>query len=96
MKAFNGFTRLVLGARHDRRGLVERDPAVTVAADAADGDGLCGVDRHRRGWHRDCAEVMVLGDPASPLRILCIALILTGVIGLKLVSGDVTSSAEDS
>lgn len=30
--------------------------------------------------------VVVLGDSASPLRILCIALILTGVIGLKLVS----------
>ena len=28
----------------------------------------------------------VLGDSAAPLRILCIALILAGVIGLKLVS----------
>ena len=29
----------------------------------------------------------VLGDSTAPLRILCIALILAGVIGLKLVSG---------
>jgi quaternary ammonium compound-resistance protein SugE len=28
----------------------------------------------------------MLGDSASPLRILCIGLILAGVIGLKLVS----------
>ena len=30
----------------------------------------------------------VLGDSAAPLRLLCIALILAGVIGLKLVSGN--------
>jgi quaternary ammonium compound-resistance protein SugE len=30
--------------------------------------------------------IMLLGDPASPVRLLCIALILAGVIGLKLVS----------
>ena len=30
----------------------------------------------------------VLGDSAAPLRLFCIALILAGVIGLKLVSGD--------
>lgn len=32
--------------------------------------------------------VVVLGDSAAPLRLLCIALILAGVIGLKLASGD--------
>jgi quaternary ammonium compound-resistance protein SugE len=32
--------------------------------------------------------IVVLGDSAAPLRLLCIALILAGVIGLKLVSGD--------
>jgi quaternary ammonium compound-resistance protein SugE len=32
--------------------------------------------------------IALLGDSAAPLRILCIALILAGVIGLKLVSGD--------
>lgn len=32
--------------------------------------------------------VVVLGDSAAPLRLLCIALILAGVVGLKLVSGD--------
>jgi quaternary ammonium compound-resistance protein SugE len=30
----------------------------------------------------------VLGDSAAPVRILCIVLILAGVIGLKLVSGN--------
>jgi quaternary ammonium compound-resistance protein SugE len=30
----------------------------------------------------------VLGESAAPLRLLCIALILAGVIGLKVVSGD--------
>jgi quaternary ammonium compound-resistance protein SugE len=32
--------------------------------------------------------VTVLGESAAPLRMLCIALILAGVIGLELVSGD--------
>ena len=30
----------------------------------------------------------LLGDSAAPLRLLCIALILAGVIGLKLVTGN--------
>ena len=30
--------------------------------------------------------IVMLGDPASPPRLLCIALILAGVIGLKLVA----------
>lgn len=29
----------------------------------------------------------LLGDSTAPMRVLCIALILAGVIGLKLVSG---------
>ena len=32
--------------------------------------------------------VVVLGDSAAPMRVLCIVLILAGVIGLKLVSGN--------
>jgi quaternary ammonium compound-resistance protein SugE len=32
--------------------------------------------------------VAVLGDSAAPLRLLCIALILAGVIGLRLISGN--------
>ncbi len=32
--------------------------------------------------------MVVLGDSAAPMRLLCIALILTGVIGLKLISGN--------
>jgi quaternary ammonium compound-resistance protein SugE len=30
----------------------------------------------------------VLGDSAAPMRMICIVLILAGVIGLKLVSGN--------
>ena len=29
--------------------------------------------------------IVIMGDSAAPLRVLCIALILAGVIGLKLV-----------
>ena len=32
--------------------------------------------------------IVVLGDSAAPMRVLCIVLILAGVIGLKLVSGN--------
>ncbi|GAB2789675.1 quaternary ammonium compound efflux SMR transporter SugE [Dyella kyungheensis] len=31
--------------------------------------------------------IVILGDSMAPIRVLCIALILAGVIGLKLVSG---------
>jgi quaternary ammonium compound-resistance protein SugE len=31
--------------------------------------------------------MVALGDAASPMRLFCIALILAGVIGLRLVSG---------
>jgi quaternary ammonium compound-resistance protein SugE len=33
--------------------------------------------------------IVVLGDPAGPARLFCIGLILAGVIGLKLASGEV-------
>ena len=32
--------------------------------------------------------IAILGDSAAPLRVLCIALILGGVLGLKLVGGN--------
>ena len=32
--------------------------------------------------------IVVLGDSAAPMRMLCIGLILAGVIGLKMVSGN--------
>ena len=32
--------------------------------------------------------ITLLGDSAAPLRVLCIVLILVGVIGLNLVSGN--------
>lgn len=31
--------------------------------------------------------IVLLGDSAAPIRILCIGFILAGVVGLKLVSG---------
>ena len=31
--------------------------------------------------------IVLLGDSAAPMRLFCIALILAGIIGLKLVSG---------
>jgi quaternary ammonium compound-resistance protein SugE len=31
--------------------------------------------------------IVILGDSMAPTRVLCIALILTGVIGLKVVAG---------
>lgn len=34
--------------------------------------------------------MVLLGEPASPARIGCVALILCGVIGLKLVSADLS------
>ena len=32
--------------------------------------------------------MVVLGDSTAPMRVLCIVLIIAGVIGLKLVSGN--------
>jgi quaternary ammonium compound-resistance protein SugE len=32
--------------------------------------------------------IALLGDPAAPVRMLCILIILSGVIGLRLVSGN--------
>ena len=32
--------------------------------------------------------ILVFGDSAAPLRVLCIAFILAGVVGLKFVAGD--------
>jgi quaternary ammonium compound-resistance protein SugE len=31
--------------------------------------------------------IAIFGEPATPARLLCIALIVTGILGLKLVSG---------
>lgn len=30
--------------------------------------------------------IVLFGDPATPLRLLCVALILAGIVGLKLTS----------
>src|SRR5580698_8388360 len=32
--------------------------------------------------------MVLLGDSAAPIRVLCIGLILAGIIGLKLISGN--------
>ena len=31
--------------------------------------------------------IVLFGDPATPARLLCVALILTGIVGLKLTGG---------
>lgn len=86
MKASEGFTRLVPGLLTVATGLssvfllslalrtlpVGSGYAVWTGIGAA-GTAILGI--------------LVMGDSAAPLRVLCIALILAGVIGLKLVPG---------
>jgi quaternary ammonium compound-resistance protein SugE len=31
--------------------------------------------------------IAIFGEPATPARLICIALIVTGILGLKLASG---------
>jgi quaternary ammonium compound-resistance protein SugE len=87
MKSSEGFTRLVPGLLTVATGLssvfllslslrtlpVGTGYAVWTGIGAA-GTALLGM--------------AVLGDSAAPMRVLCITLILAGVIGLKLVSGN--------
>ncbi|HZW19739.1 DMT family transporter [Noviherbaspirillum sp.] len=86
MKWSAGFTRLVPGLFAAATGLSSifllslslRTLPVGTAYAVWTGIGAAGTA---------VLGMLAMGDPASPLRILCIALILGGVIGLKLVSG---------
>jgi quaternary ammonium compound-resistance protein SugE len=87
MKSSEGFTRLIPGLLTVATGLssvfllslslrtlpVGTGYAVWTGIGAA-GTALLGM--------------AVLGDSAAPMRVICIIVILAGVIGLRLVSGD--------
>ena len=53
MKSSDGFTRLVPALFTVATGLSSVFLLSLLAPDAAGGDGLCGLDRHRRGGHGD-------------------------------------------
>src|ERR1700742_1177845 len=85
MKWSEGFTRLIPGLATITTGLLSvfllslslRTLPVGTAYAAWTGIGGAGTA---------ILGMVMLGEPAAPLRIFCIALILAGVIGLKLVS----------
>lgn len=87
MKASAGFTRLVPSALTVATGLSSvvllsislRTLPVGTGYAVWTGIGAAGTA---------ALGIMVLGDSAAPLRVFCIVLILAGIIGLKLVSGD--------
>ena len=84
MKASEGFTRLIPGLLTVATGLSSvfllslslRTLPVGTGYAVWTGIGAAGTA---------ILGIMVLGDSAAPMRVLCIALILSGVIGLKLV-----------
>jgi quaternary ammonium compound-resistance protein SugE len=86
MKSSEGFTRLIPGLLTVATGLSSvfllsfslRTLPVGTGYAVWTGIGAAGTA---------ILGIIVLGDSAEPMRILCIVLILAGVIGLKLVSG---------
>jgi hypothetical protein len=48
-------------------------------------NGLCHLDRDRRGRHGYPRHLHV-GEPADAARLMCIGLIVAGIVGLKLVT----------
>jgi quaternary ammonium compound-resistance protein SugE len=87
MKASAGFTRLVPSALTVATGLSSvvllsiSLRALPVGTGYAVWTGIGAAGTAVLG-------IVVLGDSAAPLRVLCIAFILAGIVGLKLVSGD--------
>jgi quaternary ammonium compound-resistance protein SugE len=87
MKLSEGFTRLIPATLTVATGLASvfllslslRTLPVGTGYAAWTGIGAAGTA---------ILGMAMLGDSAAPMRILCIALILAGVIGLKLVSGN--------
>jgi quaternary ammonium compound-resistance protein SugE len=87
MKASEGFTRLVPGLLTVATGvssvfllsLALRTLPVGSGYAVWTGIGAAGTA---------ILGMALLGDSAAPMRLLCIALILAGVIGLKLVPGN--------
>src|SRR3546814_924489 len=87
MKWSEGFTRLIPGLFTVATGLSSivllsislRTLPVGTAYAVWTGIGAAGTA---------ILGIALLGDSAAPLRMVCIVLILAGVIGLKLVSGN--------
>jgi quaternary ammonium compound-resistance protein SugE len=87
MKSSEGFTRLIPGLLTVATGLSSvyllslslRTLPVGTGYAVWTGIGAAGTA---------ILGMVVLGDSAAPMRVLCIGLILTGIIGLKLVSGN--------
>jgi quaternary ammonium compound-resistance protein SugE len=87
MKSSEGFTRLIPGLMTAATGISSvfllslslRTLPVGTGYAVWTGIGAAGTA---------ILGMVVLGDSVAPLRVLCIALILGGVIGLKLVSGN--------
>jgi quaternary ammonium compound-resistance protein SugE len=87
MKASEGFTRLAPAALTVGTGLTSvillsialRTLPVGTGYAVWTGIGAAGTA---------VIGIALLGDPPSPSRIACIGLIIAGVIGLKLFSGD--------
>jgi len=71
---------------HGCNWLVERRSSFTLAPYPSGGDGYAvwtGIGAAGTA----ILGMAALGDTVAPMRVICIVLILTGVIGLKLVSG---------
>ncbi|KAA0968761.1 multidrug efflux SMR transporter [Pseudomonas sp. ANT_H12B] len=87
MKSSEGFTRLTPGLLAAATGLSSvfllslalRSLPVGTAYAVWTGIGAAGTA---------VLGMVLLGDATTPLRILCLVVILAGVIGLKLVSGN--------
>ena len=87
MKSSDGFTRLIPGLVTVATGLSSvfllslslRTLPVGTGYAVWTGIGAAGTA---------ILGMAVLGDPAAPIRVLCILLILAGVVGLKLASGN--------
>ncbi len=86
LKQSDGFTRLwpsVVGASLSLvsfalLGLALRDLPVGTAYAVWVGIGAVGVA---------IAGIVIYGEPASPIRLTCIAAVLAGVIGLRIIEG---------
>ena len=87
MKASEGFTRLIPGLLTVAAGLLSvfllslalRTLPVGTGYAVWTGIGAAGTT---------ILGMVLLGDSAAPIRVLCIGLILAGIVGLKLVSGN--------
>ena len=87
MKASEGFTRLIPGLLTVAAGLSSvfllslalRTLPVGTGYAVWTGIGAAGTT---------ILGMVLLGDSAAPIRVICIGLILAGIIGLKLVSGN--------